>query len=193
MIMVLLLSGGCFSTLNGQERDTMACPVAAFKTNALGLAAGVANLGAEIRIAEQFSLHLPVRYSPYTITENHRLRMLTLQPEVRYWLSKTFSGHFFGLHPIGSFFNISFHSETRYQTNRMAFGAGASYGYSMNLGEGSDWRMEFALGAGYVNMAFDKYYNVPNGILFGSGHCHYFGLTHASVSIVYLINRRERR
>lgn len=173
--------------------ETRERAIIAFKTNLIGLATGIANFGMEYRLSGHYTFHLPARYSPYTISKNYRLRMLTFQPEVRYWFTESFCRHFVGLHPIGAFINVSYHSRTRYQTNRMAYGIGVSYGYSMPFRKRENWKLEFALGLGYGNADYDKYYNVHHGKRFDSDHREYWGITHASVNLVYLIKRRKNR
>ncbi len=161
----------------------------AVKSNLLELAAGVANAGAEFCLGKKLSLDIPFDYSPYTIARNYRLRTMALRPELRYWFAGVFHGHFVGVHAIGGIYNVSVNSKTRSQSNRMAYGAGVSYGYALPLAD--RWGMEFSVGAGYVNTAYDCYYNVPDGMLFDSRKKHYWGITKASVGIVYLINCKK--
>ncbi len=195
LVVLCMVTGGSVIAQVLLERDTVQCPVSrlALKSNLLELAAGVANIGAEWAFARHYTLHFPVRYSPYTIARNYRLRMLTFQPEVRYWFTEAFSRHFVGVHPIAAYFNVSVNSDTRYQTNRMAYGAGVSYGYAMPLGKTRKWRLEFHVGVGYVNADYDRYYNVSNGALYGDGHKEYWGPTQLAVNLVYLIKGRDGR
>ena len=165
-------------------------PFIAVKTNLLELAAGVANIGIEFRLSKHLSLDLPFTYSPYTISQNYRLRVLVLRPELRYWFRESFNGHFIGLHATGWIYNVSFNSSTRYQSNRMAYGAGVSYGCVLALS--TKWCVEFNIGAGYMNTAYDCYRNVHNGTRYDSCTKNYWGITKASVGIVYLINRNRR-
>lgn len=164
-------------------------PLFAIKTNLLELAAGVANVGLEVRLGRKLSLDIPFTYSPYTISSDYRIRVMMLRPELRYWFRDTFDGHFVGVHGIGGAYNVSVNSDTRYQSNRMAYGVGLSYGYAFRLSK--HWGVELSLGAGYVNTSYDCYYNVPNGMLYDSRNKHYWGVTRASVGIVYQINRKR--
>lgn len=56
----------------------------ALKTDAAYLAAGVANIGAEIAVSDRWSIDLPLVYSPYTLARNYRMRFLYIQPEARF-------------------------------------------------------------------------------------------------------------
>lgn len=57
----------------------------AAKTNLLFDAALVANLGIEISPCAHWSLDIPVWYSPYNITSRRNIRLLAVQPEIRWW------------------------------------------------------------------------------------------------------------
>lgn len=169
--------------------ETIKKPLFALKTNMLELAVGIANIGLEVRLGCNLSIDLPFAYSPYTKSSDYRIRVMMLRPELRYWFRGAFDGHFVGVHGIGGIYNVSVNSDTRYQSNRMAYGVGLSYGYIFRLSK--HWGVELELGAGYVNTSYDCYYNVPNGMMYDSRNKHYWGITRASVSIVYLFNRKR--
>lgn len=79
----------------------------AVKTNAALLGATVVNLGFEAGFCNGLSLDIPVLYSPYTVKDNYKLKVLAVQPELRYWLDRPFRGHFFGLHAHLGWFNVA--------------------------------------------------------------------------------------
>lgn len=87
----------------------------ALKTNALFLAALTANLGVEVELMRKWSLDFPVWYSPYDITPTRKLRLLAIQPELRYWTRKAGKGHFFGLHTYIVGFNVAINDHGRYR------------------------------------------------------------------------------
>lgn len=166
-------------------------PDLAFKTNALLLGAGVANLGAEVRLADKFSLDFPVIYSPYTIKNDYRLRLLGFQPEFRFWFKNFTQGHFIGLTGNFAWFNVSMSNDNRYQdtNDRPLMGVGISYGYSWKIRPAL--ALEFTAGAGYANIHYDVFYNIKNGIRYDSGVKNYWGLTKAGISIVYILDFRR--
>lgn len=156
----------------------------AVKTNVAYLGATVANLGAEYSLGEHWTVDLPVAYSPYTVSRTWRMRFLTAQPEVRYWIGKALEGHFFGVHLNIGAFNVSVDEKTRYQSPDGFYGAGLSYGYSLPFCR--HWAAEFTIGAGYAYTSLDKYYNIPNGARYEQDvPCHYWGLTKVGISLVY--------
>ncbi len=156
----------------------------AIKSNALYLAAGVANIGGEYAFHPHWSVDLPLVYSPYTIARKYRMRFLYIQPEARYWLDRPMKGHFFGVHLHAGVFNVSLDDRNRYQSEKGFHGAGISYGYAMPLSR--RWSMEFTVGVGYAFTKYCTYYNVPNGIRYEKDlPYHYWGLTKLGLNFVY--------
>ena len=156
----------------------------AIKSNVAYLLATVANLGAEYRFANHYSIDLSVIYSPYTVARDYRLRFLAFQPELRYWPKASMKGHFFGTHLNIGAFNISVDHENRYQSPNGFYGMGMSYGYMLPLTR--CWAAEFTIGLGYVFTKYDTYYNIPNGARYEKGKPYnYWGLTKVGVSVVY--------
>lgn len=158
----------------------------AAKTNLLFDAALVANLGVEISPAAHWSLDLPVWYSPYSITPTRKLRLLAVQPELRWWPKEAMRGHFVGLHAHVAGFNVAINDNGRYQDpNQALWGLGLSYGYSMQLGRSDNWGLEFNVGAGFAEYSYDAYRNCANGQKFGSGSGCYWGITRAGITLYY--------
>lgn len=158
----------------------------AIKTNAAYLAAGVANIGAEMALSDHWSIDLPLVYSPYTIARDYRMRFLYIQPEARYWLDKPLKGHFFGIHAHIGVANISLDDNHRYQTPDGFYGAGISYGFSLPIAR--RWSLEFTLGLGYFYTEYDSYYNIgiPQGMRYEKDHpLNYWGIDKVGINIVY--------
>ena len=170
----------------GPDKPENKCGLAfAVKTNAALLGATVANLGFEAGFCNGLSLDIPVLYSPYTVKDNYKLKVLAVQPELRYWLDRPFRGHFFGLHAHLGWFNVAVDDDWRYQSrgDSPLWGFGVSYGYALLLN--GHWGLEFTLGAGYAHIPYEKYYNVYNGAQCGSGIKNYWGITRAGITLVY--------
>lgn len=170
----------------GPDKPENKCKLAfAVKTNAALLGATVANLGFEAGFCNGLSLDIPVLYSPYTVKDNYKLKVLAVQPELRYWLDRPFRGHFFGLHAHLGWFNVAVDDDWRYQSrgDSPLWGFGVSYGYALLLN--GHWGLEFTLGAGYAHIPYEKYYNVYNGAQCGSGIKNYWGITRAGITLVY--------
>lgn len=153
------------------------------KTNIPYWALVVPNLGVEVRLADHWSLDIPVLYSPFTVAKAYRFRVLAVQPSVRYWLKPQMKGHFFGIHLTGGQFNISVNDRQRFQDTDGAWGAGIDYGYSLDFNR--HWGMEFNIGVGYIWSRYDIFYNIDNGARYDTSTLNYFGITRLGISIFY--------
>lgn len=158
----------------------------AAKTNLLFDAALVANLGVEITPWTHWSLDIPIWYSPYDLSATRKIRLLSVQPEIRWWPGEALSRHFIGLHTHIAGFNIAVNSHTRYQDpNHALWGLGLSYGYVIPFGKSGRWGLEFNIGAGFARYQYDAYRNWDNGPRFKSGSDCYWGITRVGVTLSY--------
>ena len=158
----------------------------ALKTNLLFDALLVANLGVEISPWTHWSLDIPVWYSPYSIASTWKIRLLGIQPEIRWWFKEAMQGHFIGCHTHVFGFNIALNDYARYQDpNHALWGIGLSYGYALSLGQSRHWGMEFTIGAGFANYRYEAYLPGRNGVKFKSGSDRYWGITRAGISLIY--------
>lgn len=150
-----------------------------------------ANLAAEWEISDHMSFSLPIYYNALDwFNVESKFRVLGTQPELRYWFKDDFSGLFLGAHFTYSYYNISWNTWTyRYQDKgwkNPALGGGINVGYKLRLRPlGDHWGLEFTLGAGYLHLDYDTFYNVANGRHAGSFTKNYFGIDNASVSLTY--------
>ena len=142
----------------------------------------------------QWSFDFPIYYSPYDITPERKLRLLAIQPEVRWWTKEAGEGHFLGLHTHVAGFNIAINDNGRYQDpNHAAWGIGLSYGYQMALGRKERWAVEFNLGAGFAEYSYDAYRNWENGPRYHSGKGWHWGITRAGISFSYKWFKQRKR
>ena len=157
------------------------------KTNLLYDFASVTNVSVEVGYAKHYSFELLGTFSPWDYgRETLQFRTALLQPEFRYWFSEGWTRHFVGLHAHLGWYNIAPGGKVRYQDhngNSPLVGVGLSYGYVVPFT--SHWGAEFSVGAGYAYLSYDKFYNIHNGALFGTGEKHYFGLTKLGASVYY--------
>jgi hypothetical protein len=170
----------------------------AIKTNLVGDATASINLGAEIGLAERWTLDISGSYNPFTINKdtNMKWKHWFAQPEARYWFCHKFGGHFLAMHIFGGQYNVgnidflpdmlgtkfSTLADYRYQGDFV--GAGIGYGYAFLLGE--HWNIELQLGVGGAYTWFDKYYCAKCGSKITSDDHIYWGVTKLAVNIVYL-------
>ena len=163
-------------------------PDFAFKSNLLYDATTTMNLGMEFRMGKKMTMEIPVSYNPWTFSEGRQLKLLLIQPELRYWLCEPFGGHFFGLHAHWAMFNVGGieqlnMKDARYQGD--LYGAGISYGYQWMLG--GRWSMEATVGVGYARLIYDKYQCKKCGTSLGHYEKDYWGPTKVGLSLIYFI------
>lgn len=190
----------CEASAQGCDNDSMTTysservPLMNIKTNAVEAAALIANLGAEFRLSERISLDVIGHYSPYDYFNRQRkIRILAIQPEVRYWWGKPLvRGHFIGLHAPVAGFNIQLNDHFRYQDpNHALWGVGISYGYAMPLGKSGRWGVEFTVGVGYLDIKYNTYEGVCNGKYLSTRRENYFGPTRLGINFSYRIDRTK--
>ena len=171
----------------------------AIKTNLLyGSLAMTPNLGVEVGVSNHFTINLFGSYNWFNLngTSNANKKRVhwIVQPELRYFLNERFSGHFFGVHGIGSMYNIGGYENRlllgmttpNYRFEGYAAGAGFTYGYQLPIAR--RWNLGFSVGLGYVYTEFDKYDQSKCGTKVGGTYSkHYFGPTNANVSIMFLL------
>lgn len=158
------------------------------KANAAAVAALIANIGVEIKLAPRWSLDLMGAYSPYNMfVQNRKIRVFGGRPEVRFWWGDVMKrGHFLGLHGFASAFNVQLSDKARYQDpNHVLWGAGLAYGYALPLGKKENWGVEFTLGVGYARIKYDKYDGAKNGPLLERKVVNYFGPTRLGINFSY--------
>lgn len=166
----------------------------ALKTNLPYLAATSPNLGLELRVGRHSTIDLGGGMSLWKFDEATTLKHWLVQPEYRYWICEPMNGHFVGLHLHGGQYNIGGINipigrlkklkEERYQG--YFYGAGLSYGYQWVLS--SKLNLEASLGGGYARVWYELYPCAACGNKFGEGFYNYWGLTRATLSLVYFLN-----
>lgn len=166
------------------------------KTNLLyGAYAATPNVGVEVALGKRSTLDIGAGFNWFnsTSTNNKKTIHWLGQAEYRYWTCSKFNGHFFGIHALGSQYNVSGHElpllfgegSKNYRYEGWAVGTGISYGYSFYLG--THWNLEATIGAGYAYLKYDKYKCAKCGEKVGAKKRHYLGPTEAAISIVYII------
>ena len=170
----------------------------AIKTNLLyGGYTYTPNLSLEIGLGKRSTLDLGGGYNPWTLdgtAENNKKLVHWLgEIEYRYWLCQRFYGHFFGVHVLGSQYNIAQQDlplifgkgSKEYRFEGYGYGGGISYGYNFFLG--IRWSIEANLGIGYARLHYDKYKCQKCGEKIGTESRNYFGPTKAGISLIYYL------
>ncbi len=170
------------------------------KTNLLyGAYTYTPNLGVEIGLGQKTTLDLGGGYNPWhrdgSGVDNKKLVHWLAEAEFRYWTCERFNGLFFGVHALGSQYNISHHKlpwllgkdSNKYRYDGYAVGGGLSIGYQFILG--NRWNLEATVGVGYARLKYDKYDCTKCGRKLESNVSrNYFGPTKAGISIIFLFN-----
>lgn len=159
------------------------------KTNVLFWATTSPNAGVEFGITRRITVDIWGAYNAWKFSNEMKLNLYLLQPEVRYWFCRKFEGHFVGIHGHYGHFNIGqipFISGLKNNVLRGdLYGGGLTYGYHWALGE--RWGMEAMIGAGYAYMKYDKFHCAECGERIGSFTRSYFGPTRVGFSISYFL------
>ncbi len=172
-----------------------------YKTNLLyGALAYAPNLAVEVGLGAHTTLDLSGSYNWFYLKggkdNNKKLVHWIIQPEFRYFFKERFNGHFVGLHALYSEYNIGgyelpmlFGDDSKYYRHQgNAYGVGFSYGYQLPVSK--CFSLEFNVGAGYMQMQYDKYKGTTCGEIKDKNIVkHYFGPTKAGISLIFLINK----
>ncbi len=135
------------------------------KTNLAYWATTTPNIAAELRLSQRWSADLSVGWNPFSFNGNRKIKHVAIQPELRYWFSCPFKGHFLGVNLLYSHYNaggihfpfgiFSELKDRRFQGDLGA--AGLVYGYDWSLGKSNRWSLETAIGLGYGITRYTKY------------------------------------
>lgn len=193
ILTMLFLLGLPFAVMHAQEREDF--PVKAplnsdfqefrMKSNILPWGLAIPNLGAEFVFSEHWSASMDVLFCPWKISNKFSVKTVAILPEGRWWLKTARKGSFFNVHFNLAWFNVRANSYRYQDTSRPMLGAGIGYGYLLNFNK--RWGMEFEIGAGVMNVKYDRYYNVENGTLKDTRISTIWGIDRAAVSVTYYI------
>lgn len=193
LMIIVILASSLFSVkVYGQDK-------VAVKTNLLyGAGAFAPNIGVEIGLGSRTTIDILGGYNWFNVdggkNNNKKLAHWLVQPEFRYFLCGRFNGHFFGFHGLYSQYNIGGQklpmffgkNSENFRHQGYSYGAGFSYGYQIILSR--RWNIELNVGAGYMRMEYDKYDRSVCGEFKGTESTNYFGITKASVTLIFLID-----
>ena len=161
----------------------------ALKTNVLYWATTTPNGGVELGLGRRFSVDLWGAYNAWKFSNEMKLNLYLVQPEIRFWPCRKFEGHFVGVHGHYGHFNIGlipFISGLRDNVLRGdLYGGGLSYGYHWAFGD--RWGLEALLGCGYVSMKYTKYRCSECAEPVGAYTRNYFGPTRLGFSVIYFL------
>lgn len=206
MLHRFFLSGWCLLAMAAfgqkQQKDTQndIQPTWSIKNNLLYDATLTPNIGLEFRIGPRSTLQAFYGLNPWKWSDTKKWRHWSLMPEYRYWLNKEKApyllGWFTGVHALGGEFNVGgvkmpFGMMKWLENNRYEgwyVGGGLTLGHAWRLSE--RWRLEAAIGVGYIRLKYDQYENEVCGDLVCKDTYHYFGPTKLALNIAYTFGKR---
>lgn len=160
----------------------------ALKTNMLYDAALTPNIGLELFLDQQWSLSANWMYAWWSNSNKHRFwRIYGGELEMRKWLDPDkYNQHQTGNH-IGLFFiggTYDFEWGNKGYLSDLAYGVGASYGYSLKLN--NRLNLDFVVGFGYLGGIYDEYKVIDDTYcLLKKKRLHYWGPLKAEISLVW--------
>lgn len=153
------------------------------KANLPAWATAIMNAAVEARVARQWTVELPVTWSPWHIAREHAVRVFAIQPEARRWLHSPGEGWFAGIHAHAAWFNVRWDKDRYQSTGRPLLGAGVSLGYALPVS--GQWGAEFSAGAGYASSKYNTYYNIRDGARISTRSRSYWGVTRVRVAVTW--------
>lgn len=157
-------------------------------TNGMYWLTATPNVGVEYSFHKRMSAAVNLSYNPFSFPDNKKWKHALGTAEYRYWLSRTFKGHYFGVHLTGSLFNVGnlpFGRMKKYRYEGTFYGGGFTYGYqwivSNRINIGAD------IGFGYLRLDYDKYYCPTCGDQIDRYKSNYWGPTKIGINLIYLI------
>lgn len=184
-LILLVLAVGFSVSLSAQKIG--------LKNNLLYDATLTPNLALEIGLAPRTTLDILGNYNPFTFKNNKKIKHWLVQPELRFWSCERFNGFFWGIHALGGEFNVGgvklpFKIWPQIKNHRYEgyyYGGGASIGKQWILSP--RWNLEASIGAGYIRYHYDRYECAKCGAWLNKNTRNYFGVTKATLSIVYML------
>ncbi len=167
----------------------------AVKTNLVGDALLSPNAAIEVGLAPRWTFETSGQFNLWKV-DTHKWRHWVVQPELRYWLCRRFSGHFFGLHLLGGEYNMAHLGldinflgtdlrpllDHRYEG--WGIGGGLAYGYAWAVHP--HWNVEAEIGLGYIFAKYREYPCANCGTELDRGSHNYVGPTKAALNLVYV-------
>lgn len=166
------------------------------KSNAIGWAMLLANAAVEIDFAPHWSAAVGFYYSGVDYFSSRRkFRAAVIRPEMRYWFAPRTglvrTGLWAEAHAGLAWYNIALPGHDRIQDRNghtPTIGGGLGLGYRISLGATQRWFAEFALGAGFYHLSYDRFQNTGHphsGLLLGRTTKNKILVDNAAVSFGY--------
>jgi len=161
----------------------------AIKNDAMYNALLIPNLGMEFKTYTHTTIDIEGTYDPISFPSNKQWKNWSVQPEVRFWGCKPFSGMFVGINAIAGGFNVARvplfgFNEKRVQC-RFFYGGGITLGNNYVLSP--RWGVETKISLGVVHFEYSRYRCGTCGYKEADIVTNYAGPTNMSVALIYII------
>lgn len=164
------------------------------KTNLLYDALLIPNIGAEIGLANRWSIGASWTYSWWKSDKLHRYwRIYGGELEVRKYVGRKlalnpFTGHHVGFYLQG--LTYDFELGGRGYLSNLTYGAGVEYGYSLPISKRLN--IDFGIGAGYLGGEYKEYLPIDDCYVWqATKKRNWYGITKAEISLVWLIGYKN--
>lgn len=161
------------------------------KLNMIMWAKGITNIAVEKKITGNVTAEILLGIKPIKYDEKENSISYLIQPEIKFWLLRSFEGFFIGYHTYYAHYGAGdiifpYLRKGVPENNRNAgylYGMGASCGYYWPISK--HWNLEAVVGVGYIHMVYDK--TLLNNLMNKKGRFdyNYFGLTKAAINLIY--------
>ncbi len=169
------------------------------KNNLLYDATLTPNIGVEVMTDSHNSLQLFYGFHPWTFSNNKKLSHWSIMPEWRQWLEdkEPMEGWFWGIHLVGGEYNVGgkklplgiFKPLRHNRYEGWYAGGGLTLGHAWRLND--NWRLEAAVGMGYIHTRYHRYEAPICGDDLGTGHYNYVGPTKLALNLAYVMGKKK--
>ncbi len=197
ILVILLLTIDVYS----QQKDTVARPILALKTNLLFDVVTVLNAELEVPIKNNWSIAAEGLF-PWWVTKDNgnALQINAGFLEGRYWFGSkekrakipVLTGWFAGVYAGGGLYDLQL-KNNGYQ-GEFFLAAGVSGGWAHTINKSGSLRMEYSVGVGYLKTNYRYYEGREDNrylVWQSDGRYSWLGPTKAKVSLVWLISNKK--
>lgn len=154
------------------------------RTNTLGWAAGLVNLGVETALSKHMTALVEGYYSPIWDGKDFAAKGFLVTPEVRYYLCEKFNKHYFGIHANYTDYSRLKPGRGLHIRDGYGYGVGITYGHAWIFNH--SWSFDLFGGFGWWQLKNDVYSRCEPDFMIEKGAVeNLFGITRLGASFAY--------
>jgi len=161
----------------------------AVKNDAIYDALLIPNLGMELKTGGHTTVDVEAIYDPISFQSDKKWKNWSVQPEVRFWGCKPFSGMFIGLNALAGGFNVAripvFDFNDKRAQCHLFYGGGVTLGNHYVISP--RWGVETKVSLDFVHIEYSRYRCGTCGYKEDDIVTNYAGPTSLSVALIYVI------